>query len=193
MDDRSGGSHTLQVRLPDVECDSCTLQVVQFMYDTMRPYYFQCADLALRRPSAGDAGANDAAPRDAGVDAGTEAVSSDPEPSAAAGCWSRIAPLTAMPMPAADDIDVDSAGMNRPSEPSPPAPTASAAAQPTPSARQRSDGGLCSFDPRASSRAPLVPTALIFAVVALLGTTHLAAGRGSSGATSAFVRDHDRT
>src|SRR5690606_6077325 len=39
--------------LPDIECESCTLQVVQVMYDK-KPYgdgndlYYQCADIALR-------------------------------------------------------------------------------------------------------------------------------------------------
>jgi hypothetical protein len=63
-DDRSGGVHTLNVQLPDVECESCTLQVIQYMYDTGSPYYFQCADLALRR-AGGDAGTVDGGNADA--------------------------------------------------------------------------------------------------------------------------------
>ena len=58
------------VTLPDIECDNCTLQVIQMMYDKP-PYttpgndiYYQCADLVLRKGGA---------PPDAGVgtDAGT--------------------------------------------------------------------------------------------------------------------------
>jgi hypothetical protein len=75
FDDRNQGTHELSVTLPDVECDNCTLQVVQFMYGSPRPYYFQCADLVLRRRGAG-ADAGDAMTRsaelvrDAGSDAG---------------------------------------------------------------------------------------------------------------------------
>lgn len=43
------------MQLPDVECDNCTLQAIQVMYDKP-PYvtpgndlYYQCADLVLRR------------------------------------------------------------------------------------------------------------------------------------------------
>lgn len=51
LNDASGGQYTLDVTLPDVECDNCTLQVIQYMYgrERARPYYFQCADLVLRR------------------------------------------------------------------------------------------------------------------------------------------------
>jgi hypothetical protein len=62
--DGIGAVHTLRVQLPDVECESCTLQVVQYMYETGSPYYFQCADLALRRVGA-DAGAADGGAADA--------------------------------------------------------------------------------------------------------------------------------
>lgn len=50
-----GGPGGVRVTLPDVECEGCTLQVIQVMYDKP-PYtlpgndiYYQCADLALRR------------------------------------------------------------------------------------------------------------------------------------------------
>ena len=54
-DSPSGGESSVTVTLPDVECDRCTLQVIQVMYDKP-PYvtpgndiYYQCADLVLRR------------------------------------------------------------------------------------------------------------------------------------------------
>ncbi|HLV21087.1 MAG TPA: SCE4755 family polysaccharide monooxygenase-like protein, partial [Polyangiaceae bacterium] len=56
-------TYSAQVTLPDVECETCTLQVIQFMYDKLGnnmddEYYFQCADIALRRSGGGgDAGA----------------------------------------------------------------------------------------------------------------------------------------
>jgi hypothetical protein len=50
-----GGESGARVTLPDIECDNCTLQVIQVMYDKP-PYvspgndiYYQCADLVLRR------------------------------------------------------------------------------------------------------------------------------------------------
>jgi hypothetical protein len=53
-----GGVSGAQITLPDVECDGCTLQVIQVMYDKP-PYvtpgndiYYQCADLVLRRSVA---------------------------------------------------------------------------------------------------------------------------------------------
>ncbi|MEO8601239.1 MAG: SCE4755 family polysaccharide monooxygenase-like protein [bacterium] len=62
-DTPQGGISRVLVTLPDVECERCTLQVIQVMYDKP-PYaspgndiYYQCADLVLRRaaaPCAGD-------------------------------------------------------------------------------------------------------------------------------------------
>lgn len=59
--DTRGGRTTIQVTLPDVECERCTLQVIQVMYDK-RPItspgndlYYQCADLVLRRATAPEA------------------------------------------------------------------------------------------------------------------------------------------
>jgi hypothetical protein len=50
-----GGEGSAMVTLPDVECERCTLQVIQVMYDKP-PYvipgndiYYQCADVVLRR------------------------------------------------------------------------------------------------------------------------------------------------
>lgn len=67
-DTPGGGEGRATVTLPDVECDRCTLQVIQVMTDKP-PYtspgndiYYQCADLALRRrtptPCAGDCDGN---------------------------------------------------------------------------------------------------------------------------------------
>ena len=73
-----GGEYRVSVTLPDVECERCTLQLIQVMYDK-RSYevggddtYFQCAYLALRRPPGSDAGpeADAGATADAGADAG---------------------------------------------------------------------------------------------------------------------------
>ncbi len=49
--------YEVSVQLPNIECERCTLQVIQVMYDKP-PYvvpgndiYYQCADLALRCPA----------------------------------------------------------------------------------------------------------------------------------------------
>ena len=59
--DRAGGGEYSQVvTLPDVECDNCTLQVIQVMTDKA-PYgdgndlYYQCIDLVLSRSATGEA------------------------------------------------------------------------------------------------------------------------------------------
>ena len=63
--------YTWQVKLPDVECDNCTLQIIQVMedplghgpYDGKSDVYHQCIDLVLKRPAGSqgaDAGAGDA-------------------------------------------------------------------------------------------------------------------------------------
>jgi len=54
-DTPQGGPGGTRITLPDIECNNCTLQVIQVMYDKP-PYrlpgddlYYQCADLVLRR------------------------------------------------------------------------------------------------------------------------------------------------
>jgi uncharacterized protein (TIGR03382 family) len=53
LPDAAGGSFTKMIQLPNVECENCTLQLIQMMYDKA-PYgdgndiYFQCADISLR-------------------------------------------------------------------------------------------------------------------------------------------------
>ncbi len=61
--DTNGGPSSLEVTLPDVECDNCTLQVIQVMTDKggngfgNDDFYFQCADIRLTsNPGSGDAG-----------------------------------------------------------------------------------------------------------------------------------------
>lgn len=67
--DKNGGEYRAEVTLPDIECENCTLQVIQVMADkppydvtgyfaTGNDLYYQCADLSLRRTGGGggDAG-----------------------------------------------------------------------------------------------------------------------------------------
>ncbi len=56
-------TYSAQVTLPEMECETCTLQVIQFMYDKVgdgndNEYYYQCADIALRGTSAGTGGSS---------------------------------------------------------------------------------------------------------------------------------------
>lgn len=60
IEDRDGGDYSAEITLPDIECDNCTLQVVQVMTDKP-PYtlggndlYYQCADLILANDAPGD-------------------------------------------------------------------------------------------------------------------------------------------
>jgi hypothetical protein len=150
MADNAGGSYTLQVRLPDVECERCTLQVVQFMYDTMTPYYFQCADLALRRSGAADAGPLLAGPLlavDAGSDAAAPAPSAPVSAAAAPGCWSQIAPDGARPS-AREPLPNDVPEENAPSAAASASGSASEPGTTAPPAR-RSRG--CELEPGTSS------------------------------------------
>ena len=55
ISDQAGGLFSADVVLPDIECDHCTLQLVQVMYDK-KPYavgtndlYYRCADLKLTK------------------------------------------------------------------------------------------------------------------------------------------------
>jgi MYXO-CTERM domain-containing protein len=62
-DKASGGKYSAEVTLPDIECENCTLQLIQLMTDKP-PYtiggndiYYRCADIALRVGAGnGDAG-----------------------------------------------------------------------------------------------------------------------------------------
>ncbi|MBW2465008.1 MAG: lytic polysaccharide monooxygenase [Deltaproteobacteria bacterium] len=75
-----GGRTSYDVTLPDVECDNCTLQVIQVMTDKP-PYetsggndlYFQCIDLVLRRGTGTDGGV---IVMDSGTDGGPTPVDS---------------------------------------------------------------------------------------------------------------------
>jgi MYXO-CTERM domain-containing protein len=54
QDDAAGGTGTeykIEVKLPDVECDNCTLQLIQDMGGGV---YFQCADLVLKKGAGND-------------------------------------------------------------------------------------------------------------------------------------------
>lgn len=68
-DREGGGLYSQEVTLPNYECESCTLQLIQIM-TTNVPYnsfYFQCADIALRGTVAPPEGGPDT---DGGVTGG---------------------------------------------------------------------------------------------------------------------------
>lgn len=101
LPDNAGGAYEHTVQLPNIECENCTLQLIQVMYDKP-PYgdgndlYYQCADIALRvggAPAEPDAGASNPADPDAGV--GTD-PDPDPDPTpggeVSGGCQSSSTP-----------------------------------------------------------------------------------------------------
>lgn len=71
----ANSTYTQEITLPDVECENCTLQLIQMMTDKP-PYgdgndiYFSCADIALRTgaPMPPDGGVPDPSDPDAGAD-----------------------------------------------------------------------------------------------------------------------------
>ncbi len=76
--DINGGMTSLEITLPNIECDNCTLQVTQIMYDKP-PYgdgndlYYQCADLTLSGTTPDAGPTPDAAPTpDAGGQPGPD-------------------------------------------------------------------------------------------------------------------------
>lgn len=69
--DKNGGIYEVQVTLPDVECENCTLQLIQMMTEKGPTYgdndlYYRCADLALRSGGGGSPDAGNGGPPDAG-------------------------------------------------------------------------------------------------------------------------------
>ncbi len=89
---------TITVTLPDVECDNCTLQVIQVMYDKPpfgdgNDMYYQCADLVLSRndpvtPPPPDAGVNADPTPPATSEGGCTMASGGP---GGAGGWAALA------------------------------------------------------------------------------------------------------
>ncbi len=62
--DKTGGRYTQDITFPDVECDNCTLQLMQIM-TTNVPYnsfYFQCSDIVLSNSAPGGSDAGDEGP-----------------------------------------------------------------------------------------------------------------------------------
>jgi MYXO-CTERM domain-containing protein len=68
--DKTTNDYTYEVTLPNMECEKCTLQLVQVMTTDAPPYaksgdlYFQCADIAIK---AGDGGTGGAAGTSGGM------------------------------------------------------------------------------------------------------------------------------
>ena len=49
-------SYSSDITLPETPCETCTIQVIQYMRQhTPPPYYYQCADIAIRPGGAGGA------------------------------------------------------------------------------------------------------------------------------------------
>jgi len=98
----NGAASSATVTLPDMECENCTLQLIEFMYDKADPQhgYYQCADIALRSagtvvdPGDGD-GDDGLGTPDAGVDngnTGSGSAGTGSTPSATSGGSSSTTP-----------------------------------------------------------------------------------------------------
>jgi hypothetical protein len=123
--DKNGGKYEVEVTLPNIECDQCTLQLVQLMTDKA-PYqpgsndlYYQCADLTLvRGPSNGgiDAGSGTGDAGNAGpaADAGTIAPDADAGPDGADDAGGSTAAVDG----SSSGGEVDLADDERPAPPS---------------------------------------------------------------------------
>lgn len=84
--DMNGGVYNHMVTLPNIECDNCTLQVIQVMTDKPpfgdgNDMYYQCIDLVLSNDAPG---APDAGTVPMGPDAGDDNPANPPEVSG--GC-----------------------------------------------------------------------------------------------------------
>lgn len=58
--DKNGGHYTQDVTFPNIECDNCTLQLVQVMTVAVpyNSFYFQCADLVLSADAGSGSGSD---------------------------------------------------------------------------------------------------------------------------------------
>lgn len=93
VDTPGGGPSSFDITLPNIECENCTLQVIQVMTDKPpfgdgNDMYYQCADLALR----GGTGMDDGGPGQ--PDAGVE-PDAGPGPDPDDGCQASSPPSPA--------------------------------------------------------------------------------------------------
>jgi MYXO-CTERM domain-containing protein len=95
IEDKGGGMYSAEVTLPDVDCDTCTLQLIQLMTDKP-PYgdgndlYYQCADLVIMATgmsttSAGTDSDSDGTGTDTGTSSGTGETSTGSSGSSSSG------------------------------------------------------------------------------------------------------------
>jgi hypothetical protein len=131
--DTPGFVHELEVTLPQAACTSCTLQVLQYMYDDpAAPYYFQCADLVI----VGADGAEDAG-----------AVGSDDGPAPSPSAANGGAPSLGAASPVTDPIATGSVATGDSASPAGATPAATGA---TPAA----NGGPNVVTPSPSAAGP---------------------------------------
>ena len=100
--DVSGGdrTYTQEIQLPNVECDNCTLQVIQVMSDKP-PYdgsaagndiYYQCADVTLSATAPAEPADGCAVGGTGGSDAGAGGSGGDGGDDSSGGCTAAGAP-----------------------------------------------------------------------------------------------------
>jgi hypothetical protein len=204
----NGKMYTMQVTLPDVECDNCTLQLIQVMEDPIHgPYnvevsgfgdledvYHQCIDLILKK-GAGSAGASaagsggSAAVGGSAASGGISAAIGGSGAGAGAGgtgtAGGPSAGTPAVPIPKAGSGGTVVAGS---SASTPPTPKAGAAATPTAgrtgaqasgaTTAPAAKSGGCTIVP--GSRGSLAPPLVLFALLLLGQRRHAQRRRVSS-------------
>ncbi len=77
-DRAGGGEYSQEITFPNMECDNCTLQLIQIM-TTKVPYnsfYFQCVDIILTADGPGDPSGADAGTGGTGGETSGEAIGS---------------------------------------------------------------------------------------------------------------------
>jgi MYXO-CTERM domain-containing protein len=138
----NGKASSATVTLPDVECEACTLQLIEFMYDKADPQhgYYQCADIALR--SAGGTGTPPDGEGTGEAGSGGEDTSED-ESSGTAATGADAGPLPNVPGIPGTDTPATSAAPGNGSS--------------TPAAADTPSNGAVGSGP--SSSAPSAPTA----------------------------------
>jgi hypothetical protein len=70
-DTRQTQPYTYEITVPNITCDNCTLQLLQFMSSHVPPcFYYSCADLQIRAGADGGVVVRDAGARDGALEAG---------------------------------------------------------------------------------------------------------------------------
>lgn len=159
----NGTASSATVTLPNIECENCTLQLIQFMYNNTAQGYYQCADIALRRaatvdPGGGDNSGGETADAGTGAEPGSEDGGSATVPvtsgnsSSGVGATSTPRPVSGGEAPGGTSTGSVPATTANPLQPAPSGSAAPSAPAPVAAQADGDDDGGCSFGPGSGSR-----------------------------------------